>query len=426
MKKQSQKRSRLICLLISLVAAVALWAYVVTVVSTEKSATIYNIPVTFTGLDTLQEQNLTVTEGLDATVTLQLTGRRTLIQELNQDNISLTVDVSKITTAGTYSRNYNISYPSGISGINVDRRMPGTIDVTVEELESREIPVKVAFQGSAAEGYMIGSSTAAFDAITITGTADQVDAVSAALVIVNDQNLTSGFVRNMDFTLVDGEGNPVDDTGIEKEVDTIKVTVSVVKYKEVPLVLNFTPGGGATEENVSWESNPKTITVSGDEKLLDGLNQITLGTENLSGIVADTTKTYPIVLPDGVKNETGEAEATVTIAFRGLTSTTLRVSNFEFTGVPTGYVAKAVTQSLQITVRGPSSEIKELNAGGVRVVADLSGLSGVAGTYTVDNVTVALPGSEQSGVLGSYSVMVTLMTEEDYLNSTAENNDGLD
>ena len=216
MKKQSQKRSRLICLLISLVAAVALWAYVVTVVSTEKSATIYNIPVTFTGLDTLQEQNLTVTEGLDATVTLQLTGRRTLIQELNRDNISLTVDVSKITTAGTYSRNYNISYPSGISGINVDRRMPGTIDVTVEELESREIPVKVAFQGSAAEGYMIGSSTAAFDAITITGTADQMDAVSAALVIVNDQNLTSGFVRNMDFTLVDGEGNPVDDTGIEK------------------------------------------------------------------------------------------------------------------------------------------------------------------------------------------------------------------
>ena len=85
-----------------------------------------------------------------------------------------------------------------------------------------------------------------------------------------------------------------------------------------------------------------------------------------------------------------------------------------------------MTQSLQITVRGPSSEIKELNAGGVRVVADLSGLSGVAGTYTVDNVTVALPGSEQSGVLGSYSVMVTLMTEEDYLNSTAENNDGLD
>ena len=39
---------------------------------------------------------------------------------------------------------------------------------------------------------------------------------------------------------------------------------------------------------------------------------------------------------------------------------------------------------------------------------------------------MALPGSEQSGVLGSYSVMVTLMTEEDYLNSTAENNDGLD
>ena len=63
----------------------------------------------------------------------------------------------------------------------------------------------------------------------------------------------------------------------------------------------FTAGGGATDENVTWKANPPSITISGDEKLLDGLNQIVLGRENLSTILVDTTKTYPIVLPDGRK-----------------------------------------------------------------------------------------------------------------------------
>ena len=109
MKKQSVKRSKLICMLISLVASVFLWVYVVTVVSQEKSETIYNIPITFTGVETLREQNLTITEGADATVNLQLTGRRTVVQGLNRDNITLTVDVSKFNVPGEFSRNYTIT-----------------------------------------------------------------------------------------------------------------------------------------------------------------------------------------------------------------------------------------------------------------------------------------------------------------------------
>lgn len=415
MKKQSVKRSKLICMLISLVASVFLWVYVVTVVSQEKSETIYNIPITFTGVETLREQNLTITEGADATVNLQLTGRRTVVQGLNRDNITLTVDVSKINVPGEFSRNYTITYPDTVQpgSISVDRKIPEDIKIKVESLVTREIPVKVAFQGSMADGYMLESTVPAYDAISITGTEESVANISFALIIVEDQDMTASTTRNMEFTLVDAAGEPVDAAGVELEMDTIGVTVNVVKHKEVPLVMEFTAAGGASEDNVKWKSNPPSITVSGDEKVLDSLNKIVLGKENLSNIVADTTVTYPIVLPDGVKNESGEVEATVTIALNGLSSNNLRVTNFEFINVPAGYVADAVPESLLITVRGPSEDIKTILASDIRVVADLSNISGVAGSFTINDVTIYIDNHPDSGALGTYSVMTTLVSQEE-------------
>ena len=426
MKKLKMKRSRLICMLISLAASVFLWVYVVTVVSQEKSETIYNIPITFAGVETLREQNLTITEGADATVNLHLTGRRTVIQGLNRDNITLTVDVSKINAEGEYSRSYTIGYPDGIQPgiISVDRKTPEDINIKIERLVTREIPVKVAFLGSTADGYMLGSTEPAFDAISITGTEKSLEYISAALIIVEDQDMTSSTTRNMEFTLVNSAGDPVDASGVELEMETISVTVNVVKHKEVPLVVEFTAGGGATDKNVTWKANPPSITISGDEKLLDGINQIVLGREDLSTILVDTTKTYPIVLPDGVKNETGEVEAMVTIALNGLSSTNIRVTNFEFINVPSGFVADAVPESLLITVRGPSEDIKSISASDIRVVADLGNISGVAGSYTINDVDIYIDNHPDSGALGSYSVMTTLISQEDLAAQAREKEPG--
>ena len=424
MKKKTVTKNKGVYLLIALMASFLLWVYVVTVVSTEMSETIYNIPVTFTGVETLRESGLTITSRAEKTVNLKVTGRRSVIQELNSDNITLTIDVSKINMAGVNERGFSIQYPPSVqpSNVTVERRTPSSIGFTVSELSTREIPVKTVFQGSVAEGYMIESTTAAFDAITITGEAEKVAQIGYALIIIDDQDLTGSFTRNMDFALVDAAGEPVDAAEIETEEEFISVTVNVVKHKDIPLVMQFTPGGGATDANVNWKANPPVITVSGDEKVLDGLNQIVLGTENLGQIIADTTQTYPIVLPDGVKNESGDVEATVTIALTGLssTATTVKSSAFEFVNIPTGYVSKAVTQSLQITVRGPSDEVRTVAADDIRIIANLSEISGVAGTYTINDVEILLDDHPNCGVLGTYSVMTTLISEEDHQKAMAE------
>ena len=425
MKQKNLKKSKPIYILISVVAAIILWVYVVTVVSTEQTESFYNIPVTFTGVESLREQNLTISEGMNTTVNLRLTGRRTLIQQLSRDTILITVDVSKINAAGEYSRTYSISYPtlSQSGGITVEQRVPQSIDIVVKDLATREIPLRTVFQGTTKEGYAVDSIVAAYDTITVTGTDEQVNEIKSALIIIDDQDLSRTTTMDMEYTMVTREGEPIDISDLQVDAERVSVTINVVKFKEVPLVMAFNPGGGATDANVDWTAEPPTITVSGEEEALDQLNYILLGTQNLSALVADTVATYPIVVPDGLTNETGTAEAVVSMKLNGLVTKPVRVSaasNYSLINTPDGFVAGLVTQELSITVRGPSEDISTVQASALRVVADLSGLASAAGTYKIENVAVYLDGHPNSGILGSYNVMVTLMTEEEYLRQLEE------
>lgn len=420
MKNNSLKKSKPIYILISVIAAIILWVYVVTVVSTEQTESFYSIPVTFTGMEALREENLTITSGMEKTVNLRLTGRRTQIQQLSRDNILITVDVSKINAAGQFSRTYSISYPSlsQSTGITVEQRVPQTIDIVVKELATREIPVRTVFQGSTMEDYAVDSIVAAYDTITVTGEEELVNEISSALIIIDDQELNRTVTLDMPYTLINREGETIDTSDLQVDAERVSVTVNVVKFKEIPLVMAFNPGGGATEANVDWSAEPSTITVSGDEEALDQLNYILLGTQNLSALLTDTTATYPIIVPEELTNETGTAEATVTMKLNGLVSRPVRVnaaSNFTLINTPSGYVANVVTQELSITVRGAAEDVGAVQSSELRVVADLSILPASAGTYKIENVAVYLDGHPNSGIMGTYNVMVTLMTEEDYL-----------
>ena len=88
------KRSKLITMAISLLAAICLWAYVVTVVNPDGDTIISGIPVTFSGQEVLREDQQLVIKG-DYTdmVSVHFYGKNTDLKKLEQykDEISSVV-----------------------------------------------------------------------------------------------------------------------------------------------------------------------------------------------------------------------------------------------------------------------------------------------------------------------------------------------
>lgn len=98
------KKSKLITMAISLLAAICLWIYVVTVVNPEGTTTISNIPVTFSGAEVLREdQGLVLSGDYQDMVTVSFTGKNSDMKKLeqNKEEISAVVDVSRSAARGT-------------------------------------------------------------------------------------------------------------------------------------------------------------------------------------------------------------------------------------------------------------------------------------------------------------------------------------
>jgi YbbR domain-containing protein len=406
------QKSRLISIIISLLAAIGLWIYVVTIVNPVRNTTLTHIPVTFSGEDALRaDQNLVITTGKDSTVSVNFYGKNSDLKKLekNQSEITAVVDVSKIRTAKQYTMGYDLQLPASVqdSVITISSRSPSLISFTVESYVTKSFEIKTDVTGvEVAAGYMLDSAKLDYDAVSVSGPESVVNSIAGAQVAVSKTNLDKTVTQKADYTLVDADGNPVDKTQLTTDIDSVEVTLSVVKYKEVPLDVEFIDGGGATASDVSMDINPSKITISGDSTVLDGINKIVLGNIDLSNTDNNAVVSFQIIIPDGAKNVSGEQQASVTVKIKNKDTSVIRATNIAFIGVPEGFDATSVTQLVQTKVRAASDEIRKISTADLRVVADMSEYT-QAGTYTVP-VSILIDGYSDAGVIGDYTIVATL------------------
>lgn len=413
------KRNKIISLLLAAVISVSLWVYVVTTVTPEDSQWIRNIPVTFANEDGLfSDRNLTLTQGRNATVDLKVYGKRQDLLKLSNSNITITADLADVLGPGEWQLRYKVEMPETVSDndISIESRSTYEIDVQVDLLSVKEIPVQAVFQGSVADGYVQDPIELEYDTLEISGPQDQVSQVDHAQVVLERTNLSKTESDSLTYTLVDADGNEIASDEIHCSVDKIGVMMTVSLVKELPLTVQFIDGGGATEEHVVSSIEPSTITVKGSAEDLEGMNSLNVGNIDLSTVPTNKayTGTFNIVLPDNLTNMTGEETAAVTVELKNLKEKTLRVTNLELANTPSNLKASLGTVSLQIKVRGPSDVMDAVTASSIRAVADLDSIGTSTGQFSVP-VDVYVDGFSGVGAMGSYSVLVSISepTESD-------------
>ncbi len=409
--------SKIFYAVIAVILAIGLWFYVVSVEEPNATIVLSGIPVTFTNTEILEERGLMITEGEDQTVSLTVTGPSTTLAQLNQNksSITLSVDVSKITSAGQQQMAYSLSLPNGYSAkVTVTERDPSNVEFTVSNYVTKEIEVGCKFEGTVADGYMRDDCEITPATITVSGAEEEVDSISYALVTMEGDNLSETVTESLPYTLMNVQGQEMETETVVCSVDTVEVTIPIVKTADVELAVNLIPGGGITEENldqyVTCTIDPAEITVSGSEENLASLKQLTLGDIDLATVDGTETFTYDIPLDSNLKNISGITTATVTVNISNdLTIQIFEADNIELENVPEGFEAESVTQTLQVLARGTESALSRILTQNLRVVADLSGIDAAAGRYTVPATIYLDTASEDVGVFGdSYQIVVDL------------------
>ena len=137
------------------------------------------------------------------------------------------------------------------------------------------------------------------------------------------------------------------------------------------------------------------------------LDELTLGSVDLSQVMDTVTKEFPIYLPAELQNVSGITDAQVTVSVAGLITRAFEVKNIELTNVPKGYSASLTTQVRTIVLRGTKKELDKVDATQIQIVADLSDLSTATGSYNVP-VRVYLFTDGDVGVIGQNNVVINL------------------
>ena len=246
------------------------------------------------------------------------------------------------------------------------------------------------------------------ESLTISGPQDIISSVEYAQVVLQRTNVSKTVSDTLSYTFMDLEGNVVESTEIQCNVDKVSVMMVVNMVKEVPLTIQYIEGGGASSENVLEIIEPSTVTIKGSAEELEGLNSLSIAKIDLSSVQSTYSSTYNIVIPDGM-TIMSEDVATVSIELKGLSEKTFRVTNLEMANVPEAedLLATIGTTSLQVKLRGPSEIMDSITSSNIRAVADLSFLGSSTGMFSVP-VTVYVDGFTDVGAMGSYSLMVSI------------------
>ena len=399
-------KSKLLRFLLSLAIAIGIWLYVVTVVAPNIDKTFTDIPVVTQGEVLLQDRQLMITEIGTKSVDLHLEGSRLDLNKLSNSNIVITVDASKIYEAGTHDLLYSISYPGDVpsNAITVMSKNPAIVRVTVEERSTKEVPVEIDFTGNLPENFVADTPELDLENVSITGPKSVIDQIASARIQVDLEGRSESFSEEVKYTLCDAEKNPVDAHMVTTDAADVTVTLKIMRVKEIALVVNVIYGGGATEQSSQIKVDPATIRISGSDNLLEGLEQLELGTLNLSEMPADEVLTFPIKLPEGINNETGVTEASVDVKFPGLATRTLTVNKITVVNVPAGMKVDVITKALEIQLRGPEAKIAELKPEDITVTVDFT----AAQTGTVKLKAEIACNQPDIGAVGTYTVSATV------------------
>ena len=420
-EKPRFNRSKVVRIVISILVAIAMWLYVDLERAPERTMTIRDIPVEFSGENTtLADKNLMLLSGYDTTIDLKIRGPKRELVKMNRDNVRVIASTSSIDSVGVHQLDWTVSFPDGVvrTNVSVEKASLSQITVTVGELYTKEVPVECKVVGEVAEGYFTGDGVLDPEVLTLRAQRDDLLNVSCAKLTVDISGATRSVVQTVDVQLYDYDGNPVENSNIRTNTSLIQAKVPVLTTREVELAVEFSGVPGAAMNSIKCDITPKTVRLNGEADVLDSIDKLVLATLHVDDLELHQQNSYVVTPPDGTWLVNGNEVATADITLEGIEEKSLTATSIEFDKLPSGLYAIAPDSGLTVRLWGLSEEIEAVTAENLRVIADMSAVTG-QGTVTVP-VTVTISGFNDVTVRGTYELTVTVTDVAPTVPETAE------
>ncbi len=370
------KLSSVVPKILCVIAAFILWIYVMMVESPEYEKTIGGFTVQIENASALESNsNLSILNVENGTVSLTLSGKKSVIDRIDTDDIRVAADVSRVDREGRNSLDLFVSLPDGVALVETN---PKSVIVYAAETAVVSAPVKANTSQLKLESpYELGRIEPEYDSITVTGPREIVSQVSYAQVSVDVTNMTSSFVQSCSVQLCDKDGTIINQPYVklsETEMQ-VKVNINFTRNISVETELKY---GFISDSLISVKTDPKNITVRGDGALLSSsailMEPIVIDEKSIPANENKYTFTVNPVFADGVTSSDGVDSVSVTVELdSSVGKKNFVVENIKPVGASDSLKYEILDESKNVTLRGRSDILADIKDSDISIEVDLSG-----------------------------------------------------
>ena len=369
--------------LLSIAIATILWFMVINIdqpIGTRD----YSRPLAIQNMDVLTDRGLTVgnlEELKNTKITVKVKAQRTALDRLSQNPewITAVVDLSEL----SYAVNGDvIALPVSVSvqGGNtygISSKSPAVVEVSVETMASKELPVEVHLNGELEEGTYLSEPLLSAETVLVTGPSTLVKSVTSVRAAVEAEAIKENPDIITALTCYNASGIPV--KGVSTDPEEIMVSYALHDMKQVPLQVEISGSPASGYEVGNIYCRPQYAALIGSAEALERIVSLQLDSINVSGLTTSTTRTFRLTdyLPEGVTlmdSNKDTVEVIVEISEQSQKQLTLPASGLKIIGQENGkdYILQG---DAHITISGEGSALESVQADDLQGSIHVNGLS---------------------------------------------------
>ena len=379
---------RIIYLVLSIVLATFFWGYVLMMKNPDRTKTFSGVTLSFeSGAEAdLLARKLTVYGDLSeilSEVNVTVSAPLTEISKIKENNITATVNLNDVHSAGTYTLEVKATSTIGtVVGIE-----PSSIVLTVDDIVSRTVPVTFDYEGELPEGYWHDMPTMITTSTTLEGAKTDLMNVSNAICYIDLTNVTESINRSYPLSVLDKDGNIMDASVFKNIIPAVSIQMNVLPHRHVPIVYDIADEDLLTDllEVTGSGLNFESLDIAAEPEVLAAIESITSDPIHISGLTEAGSYQFQLTLygiPDDAVILGGVNPSnvllTVIIGDRQIDQV-LNAVPIRFSGEDANLVYNYEFTAVDVVISGPARIVRDFLSSDLIVTVNVDGRG--AGEY---------------------------------------------
>lgn len=364
--------------LISLLSALVLWLYVMTVEDPVEIRNFNNIPITITNMSMLEDRGLAIYPKEELLADISIKANLSSLRTINRDNIYIygRLDDPKEGKNAIYLQ---ANLPERVNKYDIK---PSVITVDLEKVVDEKRSIEVSTKGKSninIDNIEISKKTA-----NVTGPRSVVNKVTSIKATVDVDKKEKDFSTKVKLVPVDKSGNEVEDVKLED--DFVVATVKFLQQKVVPVKLKLEGSSEGEKIIKNYKLSPSEITIEGKKEVLDKINSISTKPVKIEDLKDANSVDIGLDIPNGIKVNDNISSVKIDVDKNITSEFVIPKSNIDILNKESNIDAKLdlskVPDDIKVTIVH-SDEIRDLSKDDIQLYIDMTDKSKGEGKYSI-------------------------------------------